>query len=79
MDRRFKTVGELLDEGFPNIPGTFSTTDVRELARRVGVSFQAVYKWRLNNRIAPKWLTKLVEVSEGNLSRDDILPFCIPE
>ena len=65
--RRGENLGKLhslLQKGFPdhrNADGTFAA---KRLAKDLGVSYQAVYKWFERERIAPKRIVKIVELSK---------------
>lgn len=54
-------------------PGSIPAT----LAPALGVSYQYVYRWVSEGRVPAKFVKKIVEVSEGRVSVDDLVPFVI--
>lgn len=54
-------------------PGSIPAT----LAPALGVSYQYVYRWVSDNRVPAKFVKKIVEVSEGRVSIEDLVPFVI--
>lgn len=56
-----------------NSPGSIPAT----LAPALGVSYQYVYRWVAEGRVPAKFVKKIVEVSEGRVSVDDLVPFVI--
>lgn len=50
----------------------------RTLAPALGVSYQYVFRWVQEKRIPPKYARKIVELSDGRVTLDDILPYALP-
>lgn len=58
--------------------GTNSTCSIKgSLAPALGVSFQYIYRWVSTGRVPPKYVKAIVEVSEGRVSVEELLPFVI--
>lgn len=54
-------------------PGSIKTT----LAPALGVSHQYVYRWIEENRVPPKFVTKIVEAGAGRVTVEELIPFVI--
>lgn len=52
-----------------------SRIDIRKLATDLNMSHEGVYKWMRADRISGHQATKLIDLSDGNLTREDFLPF----
>lgn len=50
----------------------------RTLAPALEVSYQYVFRWVQENRIPPKYARKIVELSDGRVTLEDILPYALP-
>lgn len=48
------------------------------LAPALGVSHQYVYRWIEENRVPPKFVAPLVEISQGRVSREELIPYAVP-
>lgn len=58
-------------------PDHAGVKSIPTLARRLGLSPYAVYKWIYAQRIPPAQVSKLLEVAEGRVSRDELLDYVI--
>jgi DNA-binding transcriptional regulator YdaS (Cro superfamily) len=47
------------------------------LAKRLGVSYQNVYKWIEAGRVPPKRVKQIVELANGNILQSELLKFVI--
>lgn len=56
-----------------NGPGSIKST----LAPALGVTHQYIYRWIEDGRVPAKFFTKIIETSEGRVSREELLDFVI--
>lgn len=54
-------------------PGSIKDT----LAPALGVSFQYIYRWIEQNKVPPKYVTKIVDAAKGRVSKEQLIPFVI--
>lgn len=54
-------------------PGSIRKT----LAPALGISYQYVYRWIEADKVPPKFVLKLVEVADGRVTKDELIPFVI--
>lgn len=55
-----------------------ATCSIRgSLAPALGVSYQYVYRWISDGRVPAKYVKKIVEVADGRVTVDELLPFVI--
>lgn len=47
------------------------------LAPALGVSYQYIYRWIAEGRVPPKFVKKIVEVSDGRVTVEELVPFVI--
>lgn len=67
---------KLLHEACPT--GSDGEASIRAtLAPALGVSYQYVYRWIEANRIPAKFVKQLVEVANGRVTQDQLIPFVI--
>ena len=56
-----------------NCGGSIKTT----LAPALGVSHQYVYRWIEEGRVPPKFVKKIVDLAEGRVSVEELLPYVL--
>lgn len=54
-------------------PGSIRKT----LAPALGISYQYVYRWIEADKVPAKFVSRLVDVAEGRVTQDDLIPFVI--
>lgn len=47
------------------------------LSEKLGVSYQYIYKWIETGRVPAKYVKPILELSDGKIKQQDILPFVI--
>ncbi|MCQ4311713.1 helix-turn-helix domain-containing protein [Pseudomonas stutzeri] len=73
---RYKNLGELQDlllRACP--PDSTGKRSIPVLAKHLGVSNQYVYRWIEEKSVPPKYVTKLVEISDEQVSFSDFHKF----
>lgn len=68
---------KLLIRACPAVAGGGEKT-IKALAPHLGVSFQYVYRWIELNTLPPKYAIKVLNVAEGRVTREELVPF-VPE
>lgn len=48
---------------------------ISELAKKIGVSGQAVYLWIRRNKIPPEHILKIIKLSKGHLGMEELTPY----
>lgn len=48
-----------------------------QLARKVGTVRYTIYRWLNTSRISPRGAAKLIELSKGRLTKEELAPFII--
>lgn len=48
------------------------------LAAQLGITASYVYKWIEQNQVPPKYVRKIVEISNGELTLEDFHPYVFP-
>lgn len=75
---------DLLTRGLPDLVKENGILDTEALAHRMGISFQAVYKWYTRNQLPSKRLQRIIDISKSQtkkpkdfkvLKRDDFWEF----
>lgn len=76
---------KLLTRGIPDLVDAAGVLDTRVLAKEVGVSYQAVYKWFERNQVPSKRIKTLIRLSKSTkkkprtdwtpITRDDFWEF----
>src|SRR5690606_6656469 len=62
---------KVLTRGLPDFVDEFGVLDTRRLARKIGISFQAIYGWLGNNRISKKRVETVIHLSESTANKPD--------
>lgn len=47
------------------------------LAPALGISYQYIYRWISDGRVPAKYVTKILDASEGRVTMDELIPFVI--
>lgn len=56
-----------LTRGLPDFVDEFGVLDTRKLAKKIGISFQAIYGWLNHNRISRKRVETVIYLSESTV------------
>lgn len=62
---------ETLTTGLPDFVDEFGVLDTRRLAKKIGISFQAIYGWLNHNRISKKRVETIIHLSESTTKKPD--------